>query len=100
MSSSQAPPVPFENRILSALPRQEYERIIARTEPLRLTTGRTLCRAGEQLRYAFFLRGGMVSLLSVLEDGSTVEVGMVGSEGVIGIPAILRVETPPYQMTV
>ena len=100
MSSSQAHRIPFENRMLSALPREDYERITARAEPLRLPAGRVLCRAGEQLRYAYFPRGGMLSLLSVMEDGSSVEVGMVGHEGVVGIPAVLRVETMPYQVTV
>jgi CRP-like cAMP-binding protein len=100
MSSSPAHRIPFENRILSALPREEYERVTARAEPLRLPAGRVLCRAGEQLRHAYFPRGGMLSLLSVMEDGSSVEVGMVGHEGVVGIPAVLRVETMPYQVTV
>ncbi len=94
------PRIPFENRILSALSRDDYERLSAGSEPVRLASGKMLCRAGEHLRHAYFLRGGMVSLISTMENGSSVEVGMIGSEGVVGIPAVLGVETMPYQLTV
>jgi len=100
MSFIQKLRTPFENKILSALPIEEYERVAALAEPVRLVTGKTLSRAGEHLRHAYFPRGGMISLLSVLKDGTSVEVGMVGSEGLVGIPAVLGIEISPYQLTV
>lgn len=92
--------VPFENKILAALSRADYERIAAHAEPVRLTAGKILCQAGDQLRHAYFLRGGMVSLVSVMENGATVEVGMIGSEGVVGSSAMLGMDAMPYQLTV
>src|SRR5882724_10772031 len=98
MASSTDFRLPFENRILAALPRQEYEHLLAYLEPLRLAQGKVLYNAGGPIRYAYFLKSGMASLLSVTENGSSIEVGMVGNEGVVGIPAILRVTTTPYQV--
>jgi CRP-like cAMP-binding protein len=59
-----------------------------------------LWNTGDTIRHAFFLVGGMVSLLSVTEDGSTIEVGMIGSEGLAGISAMLRFDTIPYTVVV
>lgn len=92
--------VPFENKILSALPREDYEHIAVHAEPVRLTAGKILCQSGDQLRHAYFLRGGMVSLVTVMENGATVEVGMIGSEGVVGGSTVLGIDAMPYQLTV
>lgn len=100
MASSKDSRLTFENRILAALPRKEYERLLNYLESVRLPQGKILYNAGETIRHAYFLRGGMASLLSVTEDGSSIEVGMVSNEGVVGIPAILRVNTSPYQVVV
>ena len=44
----------------------------------------------------YFPNDGMISLLSMNGDGTTIEVGMVGKEGVVGIPIVLRIDTTPY----
>src|SRR3712207_1536787 len=74
--------IPFENRILRALPREEYVLLSPSSELVRLPAGRTLYEPGDTVRYAYFPTGGMVSLPSVTEGGATVEVGAVGREGV------------------
>lgn len=91
---------PFENRILSALPRLEYARLSSHIEVIRLPQGKTLYQAGGIIKYAYFLQSGMASLLSVTEDGAAVEVGMVGNEGMVGLPSILRINSSPYQVVV
>lgn len=88
--------IPFENQILRALPREEYAPLSPYLELVRLPAGRTLYEPGDVVRYAYFPTGGMVSLLSVTEGGATVEVGAVGREGVVGLPAILRTNVMPY----
>ena len=90
----------FANRILATLPREEYERLRPRLEPVRLTQSKILYEAGDVIRYAYFPKGGMVSLLSVTEDGRSIEVGMIGDEGMAGIPIVLRVNRTPYQVMV
>jgi CRP-like cAMP-binding protein len=92
---------PFtENRVLSRLPHADYERLRARLDPVRLPRGRALFEEGEVPRYAYFLAGGMVSLLAATADGSTVQVAMVGGEGVIGVPTLLGAGFMPYRVVV
>lgn len=100
MSTSREFRAPFENRVLASLPHEEYERLRPYLEPVRLAPGKILYGAGDIVRHAYFPKGGMVSLLSMTEDGRTIEVGMIGCEGVAGIPVVLRVNRSPYQVMV
>jgi CRP-like cAMP-binding protein len=88
----------FENRLLASLPREEYERLRPQLEPVRLPQGKILYHAGDAVRHAYFLRGGMASLVSVTADGRATEVAMIGNEGVVGIPIALRISVAPYQV--
>jgi CRP-like cAMP-binding protein len=98
MLSSKAPRSPFDNHLLAALPREEYARLAPHLEVVRLPAGRVLCEAGSGIRHLYFLKGGMASLLSITEDGHSVEVGMIGNEGVVGLPAVLGVDSAPYKV--
>lgn len=89
-----------ENRILAALPRQEQERLLPHLEQVGLQTGQQLYESGEPIRHAYFPESALISLLSVTEDGATVEVGLVGNEGMLGIPILLKSETMPYRTIV
>jgi len=100
MYSVKALSVPTRNRILNALPREEYEHLLPNLERVHLPKGKTLCHAGDIIHSAYFITGGMVSLLSTTEDGDIVEVAMVGSEGMTGVPLVLKVDTAPYQIMV
>lgn len=90
MPLREKPRISFENRILGALPRGECTRLSPYLEPIRLPAGRLLFGAGDVVRHAYFPRGGMISLLSVTEGGAAVEVGMVGNEGVVGLPVVFE----------
>lgn len=87
-----------ENRILAALPKDEYARLLPALSHARLPQGKVLWDVGETVRHAYFPLGGMLSLLSVTDDGSTVEVGMMGSEGCAGVAALLRLRNAPYRV--
>lgn len=91
---------PAQNRLLSALPRDELERLRPHLERVRLAKGRVIYEVGGRVRHAYFLTSGMVSLLSSTREGSTIEVATVGSEGLAGLPAVLRVERSPYRVMV
>lgn len=82
--------VPADNRLLAALPRAEYERLMPYFERVHLPRGKVLFEPGDQIRHAHFPMNGVVSLLGMTEDGETVEVAMVGAEGMLGVPIILR----------
>ncbi len=90
----------LENRLLAALPRQDYERLLPNFELVRLTPGRILYDVGDMVHHAYFPIGGMISLLSITQNGRTVEIGIVGNEGMTGIPTVLRCNVAPYQVMV
>jgi CRP-like cAMP-binding protein len=100
MLSPNAPHSPFDNHLLAALPPEEYARLAPSLEVVRLPAGRVLCEVGGSIRYLYFLKGGMASLLSITEDGHSMEVGMIGNEGVVGLPAVLGIDSAPYRVVV
>lgn len=79
------------NRVLAALPRQDYQVLQAELEPVPLAYGEILYEAGERLRHAYFPNDAVVSLLVKVED-KALEVGLVGREGMVGIPLVLGAE--------
>lgn len=88
------------NRILAALPHEEFHRILPQLTEVRLERGEVVYITGDRIRHAYFPTSGLLSLLSSTETGSTVEVAMVGNEGLIGLPAILKNRMIPYEVTV
>lgn len=78
------------NRLLAALSTSEYQRLVPHLEFVPLSLKQILYDSGEVLRYIYFPNNqAIVSLVSTMENGSTVEVGLVGNEGMVGIPVIL-----------
>ncbi len=77
------------NRLLAALSDAEYQRLIPHLEYVPLPLKQVLHKRGESIEYVYFPQGAMISLISTPEEGSMVEVGLVGNEGVVGIPAAL-----------
>lgn len=90
----------FDNHILAALTEDEYRRLTPHMELIRLVPGKTLYEPGDKIRYAYFPKGGMLSLLSITQDGRSVEVGMIGNEGLAGTPIIFGVGRAPYRIMV
>ena len=82
------------------LPRDEYERLLPNLELFRFPRNRILYEAGDATRYAYFLNSGMSSLVAIAEDGETIEIGTVGSEGFIGVPIVHDVGITPYRVIV
>src|SRR6267142_4265422 len=100
MSFAASPPILTSNQILSALPRQQYPLLFSGLQAVKLNRGEILYDLADPIKSAFFITSGMVSLLATTEDGSTTQIAMVGDEGVVGIPAILRISKAPYQVIV
>lgn len=93
-------PVPAANSLLAALPRAEYERLIPGLEPVRLTFRDVLYQPGEPIRHVYFPNDCLVSLLAVVEDRTVLEVGLVGSDGMVGIPLALGIGVSPIRALV
>lgn len=81
------------NEILRELPRAEFEIVFPKLELVRMRPRQVLHEAGDTLRSAYFCNTGLISILSVLSDGKTVEVGLVGKEGLVGLPLIAGFRT-------
>src|SRR4028119_46872 len=77
------------NRLLAALPDAEYQRLVPHLERVPLPVKQVLHKRGESIEYVYFPHRAIVSLISTPEEGSKVEVGLVGNEGLVGIPAVL-----------
>jgi CRP-like cAMP-binding protein len=84
-------PVPVANNLLAALPGTEYARLISGLEPVKFTVGEVLYQPGEPIRHIYFPNDCLVSLLAVVEGRTVLEIGLVGSEGMVGIPLALGV---------
>lgn len=78
-----------ENRLLAALPDAEYQRLVANLEFVELSLKQVLYNSGEPITHVYFPHRAIASLTYTFEDGSTNEVGMVGNEGMVGLPVIL-----------
>ncbi len=77
------------NRLLAALPDAEYQHLIPHLEHVPLSLKQVLYDVGEPIEYVYFPHQSIVSALSTMADGSMVEVGLVGNDGIVGIPAAL-----------
>jgi len=86
--------IPLNNRLLAALPRDEYERLLPRLELVRFPRNRVIYEAGDAMSYAYFVSSGIASLLAITENGQTIDISMIGNEGFVGIPIILHSRTP------
>jgi CRP-like cAMP-binding protein len=94
------PPPSSRNRLLAALPPDEYRRLqpLLTTVPLKFR--QSLQKQGEKVSKVYFPGGGVCSVTSVMEDGRMVEVATVGDEGLIGIGAFFGDELPPGEALV
>src|ERR1051325_10819221 len=88
------------NRILAALPREQFVRLLPHLTTVRLERDQVVYLSGDQIRHVYFPISGLMSLLSTTETGLTVEVAMVGNEGIVGLPVILKNRMIPYEVTV
>src|SRR5580704_9071332 len=81
------------NRILESLPTKEYRLIAPQLKPVELAQGTVLYEAGEAITDVYFPLSATVSYLSGTAEGETLEVCVIGNEGVVGIAAILADST-------
>ena len=91
-SKSHLPPS-YKNRILAALPKGEIERLAAHLTPVQLKVREPLLNGVAD--YAYFLEEGLASMVLMLKDGATVEIGVIGIDGVVGLPILLGAEQMP-----
>ena len=91
MPTSKSPPI--ANRLLAALPRKDYQLLTRHLEEIPLVFGEVLYRPNELMSDVYFPNSGIVSLLAGVNERSTLEVGFVGNDGIVGLSVFLGVDS-------
>lgn len=88
------------NRLLRALPADEYARIVPALVPTRLRLGDVLVEPDAPIRDVHFPRDGAASVIATVPEGGGVEVGTIGCEGFVGLPVLTGAGTMPNRVIV
>ena len=91
---------PLENRLLAALPADIYRRLHPHLERITLKLKQVLYEEGDVIDYVYFPNNALISLVSKMKNGTSAEVGMVGSEGMVSTSVFMGGLTMPYQAIV
>lgn len=89
-----------ENHLIELLPRKERARLLAICEPVQLELSEVLSEAGTPTRHVYFPTDGFISLVALVEGSPSLEVGMVGREGMVGAQLVLGVVAAPLRALV
>lgn len=88
------------NHLLAALPVEELDRLMPNLKPVSLKLGEVIYESGEQLESIYFPTTAIISLLYIMENGSTAEIGMAGNDGLVGIALYMGGSTTPNRAVV
>jgi CRP-like cAMP-binding protein len=91
---------PLQNKLLAALPAEDYANLLPNMELVSLPLGWAVYESGGTQGFVFFPTTGIVSLLYVMEDGSSAEIAVVGNEGLVGIALFMGGESTPSRAVV
>ena len=100
MAVSARPNEPVENRLLAALPRDEYDRLLPSLQQVSFSLGEVVYEFAGRLEYVFFPTTSIVSLLYTMENGASAEMGLTGNDGVVGIALFMGGGTMPNRAVV
>ena len=89
-----------QNHIIELLPRRDRTRLLAVCEPVELVLREELCARGERMRHVYFPTHGFISLVARVDQHPSLEVGMVGREGMVGASLVLGVPEVPLRALV
>ena len=88
------------NNLLAALPRKSYLRLLPSLVPVELAFGEVLYEPGKRIRDVYFPGQSLVSLLTLVEGHLALEVGLVGRDGMVGVPLALGIDASPVRALV
>jgi len=92
--------VPPVNRLLAALPESDLRRVLAGCETVELAFADVLYTPGERLSHVYFPIRSFISLIMPVDASASLEVGLIGNEGMFGIPLVLGVDVSPVRAVV
>jgi CRP-like cAMP-binding protein len=88
------------NRLFEALPSNDRSRVLAECETVEVVFAELLYTPGERLRHVYFPVTSFISLIMPIDDSASLEVGLVGDEGMFGVPLALGVDISPVRAVV
>ena len=94
------PPAPTVNRLLAGLPRKDRQRFLADCELVELVFAEVIAEPGERIRQVYFPTASFISLVAQIDGVAKLEVGLIGSEGMLGTPLIIGVDMSPLRALV
>ena len=100
MPVNTMPRAPAANRLLAALPKREYQRLLPELERVAMPFAEVIYESGARIRHVYFPNDSIVSLLAEVADRSTLEVGLAGNEGMAGISVFMGVDASPHRAIV
>jgi CRP-like cAMP-binding protein len=100
LTQNHHPPHTHQNRILASLTAEEYKRVDPHLEDVRIHLGEVLSRPDEKFEYVYFPKRGTISVCAMMKDGAQMEVGVIGNEGMCGLPVLFGADTVPLQSMV
>ncbi len=85
----------YKNKVLASLPALKVDRLASHLSLVRLILNQTLHDSGQIVDTVYFLEEGICSIVVTMETGNTVEVGITGRDGFVGVPAVLATDHSP-----
>jgi CRP-like cAMP-binding protein len=89
-----------QNQLLAAMSADDFKKFFSTLRRVRLEQKRVLYEAGSPIAEIYFMESGVASIITTMSDGASVEVGMVGSEGMVGMPLLLGAALSPHQAVI
>jgi CRP-like cAMP-binding protein len=89
-----------ENRLLARLPEATAEHFVKSLQPVSLDVKHIISKVGGPIEAVYFPTGGVISAMTIMDNGSAIEVATIGKEGMAGLPAILGNKRSPYEVMV
>ncbi|HEY0101167.1 MAG TPA: hypothetical protein VGB76_19740, partial [Pyrinomonadaceae bacterium] len=97
---SQRPVEPTGNRLLARLPQEESERLLPHLEHVSFALGEVIYESGGRQSYIYFPTTAIISLLYMMKNGSSAEMGVAGNDGLVGIALFMGGDTVPNRAVV
>jgi len=88
------------NRLLAALPSRDVRRIVSLCEPIKFAFADVLSEPGDCIRHVYFPESGFASLAAPVDGRESLEVGLIGNEGMLGVPLVLGIDISPLRALV
>ncbi len=89
MPSVVLPQQPYKNRVLASIPAPDIQRLSTHLVPLSFKSKLILHEPGERIETVYFMEDAVASVVITMENGSTVEVGLIGRDGVVGLSSVM-----------